>query len=96
MRSADLAGLAVQNLSAGGHAFVQDVLGVDLLLPSCAENLRHYGQLGPNDPLLNLCSAWREKYLGDGDRVVVVGTSPVAAWSMLLVEIGDGETAHLL
>ncbi|MFI0982750.1 3-oxoacyl-[acyl-carrier-protein] synthase III C-terminal domain-containing protein [Streptomyces sp. NPDC021093] len=95
MRAEDLAGLAVQNLSAGGHAFVQDTLGVELL-PSCAENLRSHGHLGSNDTLLNLYAAHEEKEIADGDRVVVINTSPVAAWSMLLVEIGDGETAHLL
>ncbi|MFI6317534.1 hypothetical protein ACIBG8_08440 [Nonomuraea sp. NPDC050556] len=95
MRAGDLAGLAVQNLSAGGHAFVQDALGVELL-PSCTENLRRYGHLGSNDSLLNLYTAREDKHLADGDRVVVVSTSPVAAWSMLLAEIGDGQTAHLL
>ncbi|MFD1935540.1 3-oxoacyl-[acyl-carrier-protein] synthase III C-terminal domain-containing protein [Nonomuraea mangrovi] len=96
MRPTDLAGLAVQNLSAGGHAFVRETLGVELL-PSCAENLRRYGHLGSNDSLLNLYTAREDKHVVDGDRVVVVSTSPVAAWSILLVEIGHtGATTHLL
>ncbi|MFE7130088.1 3-oxoacyl-ACP synthase [Streptomyces sp. NPDC057638] len=96
MRVDDIAGFAGQNLSAGGLAFTQDALAVELL-PACHENLRSYGHLGSNDCLLNLYTSLERKEIAEGDRAVLINVSPVAAWSLLLVEIGDGvEHTHCL
>ncbi|MTE19563.1 3-oxoacyl-ACP synthase [Streptomyces sp. TRM43335] len=84
---ADIAGYASQNLSAGGLAFTEETLDIGLL-PSCRDNLRRFGHLGPNDVFLNLYTALAREDLVEGDRAVLVNVSPVAAWSVLLVEIG--------
>ncbi|MFJ2862504.1 3-oxoacyl-[acyl-carrier-protein] synthase III C-terminal domain-containing protein [Kitasatospora sp. NPDC087314] len=88
---ADIAGYASQNLSAGGLRFLAESLGVELL-PECRENLARYGHLGPNDVFLNLWTALANGRLAEGDRVVLVNVSPVAAWNLLLVEIGPWES----
>jgi 3-oxoacyl-[acyl-carrier-protein] synthase III len=96
MRQRDVSAFIGQNLSAGGLAFTQDALGVELI-PSCHENLRNYGHLGPNDVLLNLYSGLESKEVAEGERAVLINVSPVAAWSLLLVEIGgDGDQTHYL
>ncbi|WP_240554210.1 3-oxoacyl-[acyl-carrier-protein] synthase III C-terminal domain-containing protein [Streptomyces niveiscabiei] len=85
MTPADVRGYVSQNLSAGGHAFTEEVLGIELL-GVCRENLRRYGHLGPNDVFLNLHTALERGEFTEGDRVVVINVSPVAAWSLLLIE----------
>ncbi|RSS79187.1 3-oxoacyl-ACP synthase, partial [Streptomyces sp. WAC02707] len=84
---ADIAGYASQNLSAGGLAFVEESLDITLL-PSCRDNLRALGHLGANDTFLNLSTALDRKELAEGDLAVLINVSPVAAWSVLLVETG--------
>ncbi|WP_242587237.1 3-oxoacyl-ACP synthase [Streptomyces sp. MST-110588] len=86
----DITGFISQNLSVGSFGFTEEALDVKLL-PVCRENLREYGHLGPNDIFLNLYSAVERKELAVGDRAVLINVSPVAAWSLLLVEIGDLE-----
>ncbi|RII13766.1 3-oxoacyl-[acyl-carrier-protein] synthase 3 [Streptomyces sp. YIM 130001] len=93
----DIDGYVSQNLSTGSFTFTQDVLDVDLL-PVCRDNLRRYGHLGPNDVFLNLYSALAQGQLPPGGRAVLINVSPVAAWSLLLVETdpdGDRQTAAL-
>lgn len=86
----DVRGYVSQNLSAAGFAFTEDSLGIELL-PVCRENLRRFGHLGPNDVFLNLYTAMERKELVEGDRAVLINVSPVAAWSVLLVELGPQE-----
>lgn len=86
----DVAGFVSQNLSAGSFAFLEDSLDIELL-PACRENLRQYGHLGPNDVFLNLRTALDRKELAPGDLAVLINVSPVAAWSLLLVETGPQE-----
>lgn len=83
----DIAGYVSQNLSAGGMAFTEEILDISLL-PSCRDNLRGLGHLGPNDTFVNLSTALDRKELAEGDLAVLINVSPVAAWSVLLVEIG--------
>ncbi|MEU3554361.1 3-oxoacyl-ACP synthase [Streptomyces fragilis] len=83
----DVAGYVSQNLSAAGLAFTEESLDIKLL-PSCRDNLRRLGHLGANDTFLNLSTALARKELAEGDLAVLVNVSPVAAWSVLLVEIG--------
>ncbi|MFD6797857.1 3-oxoacyl-ACP synthase [Streptomyces cyaneofuscatus] len=84
---ADVAGYASQNLSAGSLAFIEESLDI-ALLPSCRDNLRALGHLGANDTFLNLSTALIRKELAEGDLAVLINVSPVAAWSVLLVETG--------
>jgi 3-oxoacyl-[acyl-carrier-protein] synthase III len=86
----DIAGFVSQNLSAGSFTFLEDALDIELL-PACRENLRQYGHLGPNDVFLNLCTALDRKELAPGGLAVLINVSPVAAWSLLLVETGSQE-----
>lgn len=88
---AEVRGYVSQNLSAGGHVFIEESLDL-ALLPSCRENLRVHGHLGPNDVFLNLWSALEDGRLSDGDFAVLINVSPVAAWSLLLVRIGPQES----
>ncbi|MFG3009580.1 3-oxoacyl-ACP synthase [Streptomyces cinerochromogenes] len=86
----DVAGFVSQNLSVGSFAFIEDALDIELL-PACRENLRQYGHLGPNDVFLNLRTALDREELAPGDLAVLINVSPVAAWSLLLVETGSPE-----
>ncbi|MER7786599.1 3-oxoacyl-[acyl-carrier-protein] synthase III C-terminal domain-containing protein [Streptomyces sp. NPDC097640] len=96
MRPADIGCHLSQNLSLGSFRFTEETLGVELA-GECAGNLRRYGHLGPGDVLLNLMSAIESGALAEGERAVLLNVSPVAAWSLLLVEHGDGGgTSHYL
>jgi 3-oxoacyl-[acyl-carrier-protein] synthase III len=89
---ADVTCYVAQNLSAPSHRNYVDVLGHPLA-PSCGDNLARYGHLGPNDTFHNLHTA----DVPPGSRVVLLDTSPTAAWSAVLVEVGGTDTGtHLL
>lgn len=86
----DVGGFVSQNLSAGGFTFLEDSLGIELL-PACRRNLRRYGHLGPIDVFLNLRTALDREEVAPGGLAVLINVSPVAAWSLLLVETGPQE-----
>ena len=86
----DVRGHLSQNLSMAGFTFTEESLGIEIM-PVCRDNLRQYGHLGPNDVFHNLYTAIERKELQEGDRAVLINVSPVAAWSVLLVEIGPQE-----
>ncbi|MGN5634336.1 3-oxoacyl-ACP synthase [Streptomyces sp. AC154] len=86
----DVGGFVSQNLSAGGFTFLEDSLGIELL-PACRRNLRRYGHLGPIDVFLNLRTALDREEMAPGGLAVLINVSPVAAWSLLLVETGPQE-----
>ena len=90
LRPQDVRGYLSQNLSAAGFTFTEESLGIELS-PVCRENLGRYGHLGPNDVFLNLYTAIEREELVEGDRAVLINVSPVAAWSVLLVETGPQE-----
>ncbi|WP_030568219.1 3-oxoacyl-[acyl-carrier-protein] synthase III C-terminal domain-containing protein [Streptomyces aureocirculatus] len=81
------------NLSTGAFRFTEEALDIKIA-SSCYDNLRQYGHLGPNDVLLNLHTERERGGLHDGERAVLLSASPVAAWSLLLVETGEGGTAQ--
>lgn len=83
-------GYVSQNLSAAGFTFTEESLGIEIM-SVCRENLRRYGHLGPNDVFLNLYTAIERGELSEGDHAVLINVSPVAAWSVLLAEIGPQE-----
>nr|AXL05648.1 3-oxoacyl-ACP synthase [uncultured bacterium] len=83
------------NLSVGALRFTEETLDIKIST-TCFDNLRRHGHLGPNDVLLNLTTELDRGTLGDGQRAVLLSGSPVAAWSLLLVEIGNGATTHYL
>ncbi|MFH8407229.1 3-oxoacyl-ACP synthase [Streptomyces sp. NPDC018019] len=87
MTRGEVAGYITQNLSLGSFGFTEESLGITVL-PACRDNLREFGHLGPNDVFFNLYTALERKELAEGDRAVLINVSPVAAWSVLLVDIG--------
>lgn len=82
LRIDDMHAVLTQNLARGAYAFWQDVLGVPVH-QSCAANLARYGHVGPIDVLLNLGDAARA--VPPGGHVLVMNSSPVAAWSSTLL-----------
>ncbi|QWF84859.1 3-oxoacyl-ACP synthase [Amycolatopsis sp. CA-230715] len=96
MSTTDVACYVSQNLSAGSLRFTEEALGIRLSA-ACSGNLASHGHLGPNDILLNLSAAIANGELPPGSRAVVLNASPVAAWSLLLVEhAGDEAKTHYL
>ncbi|MEW2527358.1 ketoacyl-ACP synthase III family protein [Streptomyces sp. NPDC047071] len=91
----DISRYLSHNLSEGTFRFTEEALGIKIST-TCFDNLRRYGHLGPNDVLLNLRTELDRGGLAEGQRAVLLSASPVAAWSLLLVEIGDGATTHYL
>jgi 3-oxoacyl-[acyl-carrier-protein] synthase-3 len=89
LRPDDIGCLVSQNLSVGAFRFVEEALGMKIAA-GCADNLRQYGHLGPADVLLNLHTETGSGRLADGQRALLLNVSPVAAWSLVLVEVGDG------
>lgn len=92
LKPGDVRGHVSQNLSMAGFTFSEESLGIELSAV-CRDNLRRYGHLGPNDVFLNLYTAIERKELVAGDHAVLINVSPVAAWSVLLAEIGHQERA---
>jgi len=76
------------NLSDGSLHFIEETLDVEIT-PACYDNLHHHGHLGPNDVLLNLRTAIERGELHPGQRALLINSSPVAAWSLVLVETHD-------
>lgn len=96
LRPADISCYLSQNLSAAAFRVYADALEVEIA-KQCLDNLARYGHLGPNDVFVNLSSVLDQGCLLDGDRVVLLNTSPAAGWSALLVEIGSAAgTVHQL
>lgn len=77
------------NLSAGSLHFLEETLGIKIT-PACYDNLRQHGHLGPNDVLLNLDTALEHGELHHGQRALLINSSPVAAWSLTLIETAAG------
>ncbi|HXM58368.1 MAG TPA: 3-oxoacyl-ACP synthase [Candidatus Dormibacteraeota bacterium] len=82
-----VAGYVCQNLSEAGLRFTEEALGVELA-GACLANLRRHGHLGPIDVLLNLYAALERGEVPRSAPVVAINVSPVAAWSVMLVEAG--------
>lgn len=95
LTTADIDCYLSHNLSTGGFRFTEEALDIKISR-TCSDNLRRYGHLGPNDVLLNLHTELERGGLQDGQRAVLLSASPAAAWSLLLVEIGDAAATHYL
>jgi 3-oxoacyl-[acyl-carrier-protein] synthase-3 len=93
LRPADISSYVSQNLSVAAFRVCADALGVEIA-KQCADNLARHGHLGPNDVFFNLSAVLEQGSLTDGDRVMLVNTSPAAGWSVLLVEVGAANTVH--
>ncbi|WP_194835066.1 3-oxoacyl-ACP synthase [Nocardia sp. XZ_19_369] len=74
--------VVTQNLSVGAFAFWEEAMDVTID-QVCRRNLAAYGHLGSIDVLVNLEDA--AATLGGGDHLLVLNSSPVAAWSSSLL-----------
>jgi 3-oxoacyl-[acyl-carrier-protein] synthase-3 len=76
----------MQNVTASAYGFYAEMLGHPIH-PICAEHLGEYGHLGAMDVVLNLDRLLASGELTDGDLVLVLNNSPVAAWAVTLWEV---------
>ncbi|MBT0772358.1 hypothetical protein KIH74_25665 [Kineosporia sp. J2-2] len=76
----------MQNVTAGAYQFYESLLGLPIH-PVCATHLTRYGHLGAMDVVLNLERLVASDELTEGDHVLVLNNSPVAAWAVTLWEI---------
>ncbi|AUS81296.1 3-oxoacyl-ACP synthase [Actinoalloteichus sp. AHMU CJ021] len=76
-----LGAVLMQNLAVGAFRFWEEALDLPID-PVCADNLAGHGHLGSLDVLLNLEA--KAASLAPGTPVLVMNSSPVAAWSSAL------------
>jgi 3-oxoacyl-[acyl-carrier-protein] synthase III len=76
----------MQNVTASAYEFYTTLLGLPIH-PVCATHLSTYGHLGAMDVVLNLDRVLATGELAEGDLVLVLNNSPVAAWAATLWEV---------
>ncbi|MCS7476761.1 3-oxoacyl-ACP synthase [Umezawaea endophytica] len=76
----------MQNVTASAYDFYESLLDLSIH-PLCKENLTRYGHLGAMDVVLNLDCLLASGELAEGDFVLVLNNSPVAAWAVTLWEL---------
>ncbi|ONI91143.1 3-oxoacyl-ACP synthase [Saccharothrix sp. ALI-22-I] len=76
----------MQNVTSSAYDFYRSLLGIDID-PVCGGHLSRYGHLGAMDVVLNLDRLLRTGGLAEGDHVLVLNNSPVAAWAVTLWRI---------
>lgn len=82
----DVAATLMQNVTASAYEFYETLLGQPIH-PVCREHLADFGHLGAMDVVLNLDRLLRCGELVEGDLVLVLNNSPVAAWTVTLWEV---------
>ncbi|MFL6137855.1 MAG: 3-oxoacyl-[acyl-carrier-protein] synthase III C-terminal domain-containing protein [Frankiaceae bacterium] len=83
---ADVAATVMQNVTAGAFDFYETLLGLPIH-QVCRRGLAEHGHLGAMDVVLNLQRLLAEGGLQQGDHVLVLNNSPVAAWACTLWRI---------
>ncbi|MEU2158766.1 3-oxoacyl-[acyl-carrier-protein] synthase III C-terminal domain-containing protein [Streptomyces sp. NPDC019396] len=81
-----VAATLMQNVTASAFDFYADLLALPIH-PVCREHLARYGHLGAMDVVVNLDRLVSSGELSEGDFVLVLNNSPVAAWAVTLWEI---------
>ncbi|MFG3055731.1 3-oxoacyl-ACP synthase [Kitasatospora sp. NPDC048239] len=81
-----IAATLMQNVAASAYRFYETLLGLPVH-PVCGEHLAAYGHLGAMDVVLNLQALLARRELTEGDLVLVLNNSPVAAWAVTLWEV---------
>ncbi|WP_244204287.1 3-oxoacyl-[acyl-carrier-protein] synthase III C-terminal domain-containing protein [Streptomyces africanus] len=76
----------MQNVTASAYDFYTSLLGLPIH-PVCGRHLAEYGHLGAADVVLNLNALLESGELDQGDLVLVLNNSPVAAWAVTLWEV---------
>lgn len=83
---ARLGAVLMQNITASAFDFYQTLMGVPIH-PVCRDHLSSLGHLGAMDVVLNLDRLIAAGDLSEGDLVLVLNNSPVAAWAVTLWQI---------
>jgi 3-oxoacyl-[acyl-carrier-protein] synthase-3 len=81
-----LAATIMQNVTSSAYSFYESLLGV-AIHPVCRQHLARYGHVGAMDVVMNLDRLLTSGAVRDGDHVLVLNNSPVAAWAVSLWEI---------
>jgi 3-oxoacyl-[acyl-carrier-protein] synthase-3 len=81
-----VAAVLMQNVTASAYSFYETLLGLPIH-PVCGANLAEYGHLGAMDVVLNLQRLLDSGEVAEGDHVLVLNNSPVAAWAVTLWEV---------
>lgn len=81
-----VAATLMQNVTASAFEFYESLLGLPIH-GVCREHLAGYGHLGAMDVVLNLDRLLASGDVGEGDFVLVLNNSPVAAWAVTLWEV---------
>ncbi len=82
----DVDHFVMQNLSMGAFEFYEHAFDISVA-GACRRNLREYGHVGSTDIALNLQAGMADGDFQPGDLVLVLNNAPVAAWSVLLLEV---------
>lgn len=85
LTKADVKATLMQNVTASAYQFYESLLDLPIHWV-CRDNLRQYGHLGAMDVVLNLQRLIETGEVGQGDHVLVLNNSPVAAWAASLWE----------
>ncbi|MEU1163515.1 3-oxoacyl-[acyl-carrier-protein] synthase III C-terminal domain-containing protein, partial [Streptomyces sp. NPDC005921] len=76
----------MQNVTASAYDFYTSLLGLPIH-PVCGRHLAEYGHLGAADVVLNMDALLAGGELDQGDLVLVLNNSQVAAWAVTLWEV---------
>lgn len=76
----------LQNISQRAYDYYENAFGIRIS-PVCKMNLARYGHLGCADILVNYQTGLESGLFAEGDKVLIMNNSPVAAWSSMLVEV---------
>lgn len=83
---ADVTTTLMQNVTAGAFTFYETLLDLPIH-QVCRDQLTASGHLGAMDVVLNLERLLAGAELAEGDLVLVLNNSPVAAWAVTLWEV---------
>lgn len=75
----------MQNIASRAFQYYQDALDLNIH-PICQMHLEKYGHLGAADILINLQGAIESGSVQQGQNLVIMNNSPVAAWSTIVIE----------
>lgn len=76
----------LQNISSRAYEYYQSAFDIQIS-PICAINLAQYGHLGAGDIFLNYQTGIESGIFQQGEKVLIMNNSPVAAWSSILIEV---------
>lgn len=86
LTKADINHYLLQNISKRAYEYYNSAFDISIS-EACEENLDAYGHLGPMDVMLNLYSGIQSGKFKEGERVLIMNNSPVAAWTSILIKI---------